>query len=386
MKKDKRKVNISKLISCICFFAVIVALPVITVLSPKESFSEMENRNLESVPKITADSVKSRKYMNKLETYISDHFIGRISWIQTKSTFDIISGKRERNNIYIMKDRLAEKLAEPDYSLIDKSIASINTFSEENDVPVYVMLVPTSAEIYSDQLPYNAEGVSQKNIIDYTYKNLADDVTSINVYSNLMQEKDNYIYYRTDHHWTSFGAYTAYSSAGKKMGYTPVSLNSYDIEHAGSDFYGTFFSKTLYNKVEPDTLDIYHCSSGFPVTEVCVTKEFGTEPEIYESMYFREYLEAKDKYSAFFGTNQPMVTVKSESTGGKLLVIKDSYAHSYIPFLTQHYSEITMIDLRYIQTSYKDVINISDYNQVLFLYNASTFSTDENIKKLSAIK
>ena len=241
MKKDRRKVNIPKLISCIGFFAVLVALPVITVLSPKESFSEMENRNLESVPKLTADSVKSRKYMNKLETYISDHFIGRIGWIQAKSDFDIISGKRERNNIYIMNDRLAEKLAEPDYSLIDKSIASINTFSEENDVPVYFMLVPTSAEIYSDQLPYNAEGVSQKNIIDYTYKNLSDDVTSINVYSNLMQEKDNYIYYRTDHHWTSFGAYTAYSSAGKKMGYTPVSLDSYDIEHAGSDFYGTFF-------------------------------------------------------------------------------------------------------------------------------------------------
>ncbi len=383
MKKDKHKVKIPKLISCICFFAVLIVLPIITVLSPKESFSEMENRNLESVPKLTADNVKSRKYMNSLETYISDHFIGRISWIQTKTTLDIISGKRERNNIYILKDRLVEKLAEPDYSLIDKSIAAINTFSEGNDVHIYVMIVPTSEDIYSDQLPYNAEGVSQKDIIDYAYKNFSDSITPINVYSNLMEQKDSYIYYRTDHHWTSYGAYLAYSSAGKKMGYTPLSLDSYDIEHASADFYGTFFSKTLYDKIKPDTLDIYHCLNGYDISEVSVTKEFGAEPEVHDSMYFREFLDVKDKYSTFFGTNQPMVTVKSKSTGEKLLVIKDSYAHSFVPFLTQHYSEITMLDLRYIQTSYKDVINISDYDQVLFLYNASTFSTDENIKKLS---
>jgi hypothetical protein len=321
--------------------------------------------------------------MNSLETYISDHFIGRISWIQAKTTLDIMSGKRERNNIYILKDRLVEKLAEPDYGLIDKSIAAINTFSENNDIPVYVMIVPTSAEIYSDQLPYNVNGVSQKHIIDYAYKNFTDKITPINVYSNLMEQRDNYIYYRTDHHWTSYGAYLAYSAAGKKMGYTPLPLDSYNIEHASSDFYGTFFSKTLYDKIKPDTLDIYSCLNGFEINEVSITKEFGAKPELHDSMYFREYLDVKDKYSTFFGTNQPMVTVKSESTGGKLLIIKDSYAHSYVPFLTQHYSEITMIDLRYIQTSYKDIINISDYDQVLFLYNASTFSTDENIKKLS---
>ncbi len=77
------------------------------------------------------------------------------------------------------------------------------------------------------------------------------------------------------------------------------------------------------------------------------------------------------------------VTIKSGNEGGKLLVIKDSYAHCYAPFLTEHYSEITLIDLRYIQISYKQLLNPEDYDQVLFLYNASSFISDTDLRKLA---
>ena len=103
---------------------------------------------------------------------------------------------------------------------------------------------------------------------------------------------------------------------------------------------------------------------------------------LHDGMYFREFLDVKDKYSTFFGQNMPMINVITGNPGGRLLVIKDSYAHSLVPFLANHYSEICMLDLRYIQISYKELVNVADYDAVLFVYNASTFMSDDDLKKL----
>lgn len=378
----KKRLNIPNLITCIAFFAILVSMPIITAVLPKKGFSEMENKYLERLPQASAKTIFNRTYMNKLETYISDHFAGRTGWIKGRTVLETSLGKRERNGIYILKNRLAEKISPPDYTSVDKGIAAINKFSEANDVPVFVMIAPTSAGIYADQLPENAPNVDQQEFISYVYENLNSPVTGINVYNTMMSNRDDYIYYRTDHHWTTKGAYLAYAAAGKKMGYTPVPEDLYDIEHAGIGFVGTFYSKTLYDGVEKDILDFYHFVEGSPVKEVAVTEEYGVDPTVYDSMYFREYLSVKDKYSAFLGTNTPLITIKSENDGGKLLIVKDSYAHCYVPFLTQHYSEITLVDLRYINVSYKQIVDPEEYDQVLILYNASSFMTDTDIRKL----
>ena len=378
----KKRLNIPNLITCIAFFAILITMAIMTAVLPKKEFSEMENTSLEKMPKISAKTIFNRTYMNDLEKYISDHFAGRIGWIKARTVLETSLGKKERNGIYILENRLVEKIPEPDYASVDKGIAAINKFAEKNDVPVFVMIVPTSAEIYSDELPENAPNADQYEFISYVYDNLSSSVSSIGVYRTMMSNRDDYIYYRTDHHWTTKGAYLAYAAAGKKMGYTPVPEELYDIEHAGIDFIGTFYSKTLYDGVEKDILDFYHFAEGSSVTEVAVTTNYGEDPAIYNSMYFREYLGVKDKYSSFLGTNKPLITIKAENDGGKLLVVKDSYAHCYVPFLTQHYSEITMADMRYINVSLKQIVDPEEYDQVLILYNASSFMTDMDIRKL----
>lgn len=382
MKKTK-KLNVVNLITCIAFFGILIAFPIVTAIAPKETFSDIENRTLQTMPKASVKTIYDRSYMNKLETYISDHFAGRTDWIKVKTAVETMAGKYERNGIYILDDRLVEKVSEPDYTAIDKSISAINKFVENNNVPVYFMLAPTSAEIYREQLPESAPNVNQRDFINYVYGGLSKAVSTIDVYSAMQSEKFDYIYYRTDHHWTTHGAYYAYEAAAKKMGYEPVPEEMYDIEHASDEFLGTFYSKALYDGVEKDSIDIYHYNGGSSVTDVLITSEYGKAPESYDSMYFREYLDVKDKYSTFLGTNQPLVTIKTNSEGGKLLMFKDSYAHCYVPFLTQHYSEITLVDMRYIQMSYKNVVNPEDYDQVMFLYNASSFMTDVNIRKLA---
>lgn len=370
------------LVTVLLFFGTIIATGCVTVFSEKEEFSETQNRYLAKFPEFTAKKVYNGSFTSGVEEYISDHFPGHDGWISAKTAIELLSGKRESNDIYILKDRLVEKIPEPDMTKVQKSIDGIKQFSADNQTAPYVMIVPTQADIYRYELPANAPNPDQQAFISDVYTALEGSAVPIDIYSVLSANRDDYIYYRTDHHWTTKGAYLAYTAAGRKMGYTPLDEDSFDIEHAGKDFRGTFYSKVLYDGIEPDTLDIWLPSAGNYEPETEIYSTFGADPVIHEGMYFREYLDVKDKYSTFFGTNQPMITVHTGNEGEKLLIFKDSYAHCLVPFLTAHYSEITMVDLRYIQISYKELIDVSDYDRTLFVYNASTFMSDENLKKL----
>ncbi|MEG0614323.1 MAG: DHHW family protein [Oscillospiraceae bacterium] len=373
--------NLPKKLSFIIFFGLLVALPIATIFSPKEKFSDVENRPLADFPKATSDNIIERKFMNGIETYLADHFVGRTAWISAKTKMELAEGKGESNGVYILKDRLIEKLDTPDYTEIDKSIAAINNFAETNKIPTYVMLAPTSTGVYADELPEISPQYDQKKFINDVYAKFSNQIISLDIFNTMFSNRDQYIYYRNDHHWTSLGAYYAYSSTIKRMGYKAISLDKFDIEHASSEFKGTLYSKAVYDEIPADTIDIYSYADGTNVTEVLVNN--GSETTSYPSLYFREYLEKKDKYSTFLGSNQPIITVKTNSVNGKkLLMFKDSYAHSYVPFLAQHYSEITLVDMRYINTAYADILEVSDYDQVMFLYNAATFAGETNIKKL----
>lgn len=360
-------------------------MPILIIFSHKVKFSEIENRYMATFPEFSVENVLDRSYMKGIESYLSDNFIARPDWISMKTNAEIASGKKEQKGVFILNDRLLEKFNPPDFKTVDKSINAISAFSTKIKKPVFVMIAPTSAGIYTDKLPQNAPVYNEKAFIDYIYKNLGNTVTSLDVYSPLNSTREEYIYYRTDHHWTTLGAYYAYASSIKKLGFAPISLNSFDIENASNDFRGTLYSKVIYDKIKPDTLDFYHYNGGTKVLSVEV--ETGMQKKTYDSMYFKDFVDKKDKYASFLGTNQPVVTIKTDAPDNKkILVIKDSYAHCFVPFLAQHYSEIKMVDLRYTTQSLDKIVNLNDYNQVLFLYNASTFASDDNLQKLNFVK
>ena len=373
--------NKQKRISTLIFFIIIIILPLITTFSKKKSFSETENRPLQEKPSLSIESWFDKSFMNQSESYVADHFTGRIKWISSKINMELMLGKTNLNNVYITDSRMLEKIPQPDYSVIDKSISAINDFANSNNVPVFVMMSPTSAGIYSETLPENTPQINQREIINYIYKNLDTKVSAVDVYDLLYAMKDDYIYYRTDHHWTSLGAYYAYSVAIQKLGFTSIAYSKYNIEHASNNFLGTYYSKTLYDKIQSDTIDIYSYNDGDTV--VSCTVDNGIEKKEYNDIYFRDFLKGKDKYSTYLGTNQPEVVIKTNlESNKKILIFKDSYGNSFIPFLTQHYNQITVLDMRYVK-DYKEYVNVSDYSQVLFLYNSTTFCEDENIKKIA---
>ncbi len=367
-----------KIISAVIFMIIIFLFPIIFMFIEKKDFSEEENRKLAKNPEFKLSAIFDKSYMSDMDEYLSDHFPGRINWVKSKMNIDRITGKDIINDIYL-GDMLIEKLPEPDYEEVNKSVQAINQFAQHYDTEVSFLLAPTSAGIYTDRLPLNAPQIDQKEFINSAFQNLSDDVNGINIYDEMFAEKENYIYYRTDHHWTSLGAYTAYKQAASALGFTPISIDKFDIEHASDDFKGTFYSKCFYDDIEADIIDIYACKDGNKVEKVIMNN--GIEETESDSIYFRDYLSVNDKYCVFLGENRAFTNIKTDCINGKkLLIIKDSYANSFIPFLVNHYSEISVIDLRYVKTLLTEFADPNEYDQTLFLYNASTFSKDTNVK------
>lgn len=391
-----KKENIYKILLIGLFALISVAVPVATIISsaglPENAFSENENRYLEKMPKFNFDTVTDKTFMTKFENYFSDRIVMREQWISLMNDFDRLLGKKEIKGIFTEDGRMMQSWRTSDYSVdsVNKNLAAMEKFAEKYPkMKMYFMLAPNAQEIYSDTLPANCGAADQKLFIKNCYDSLPS-ITGIDVYSGLLAAKNEYIYYRTDHHWTSYGAYIGYKSAASAMKFAAYSEDKFSIEHASNEFRGTLYSKTLDNSITPDTIDIYTLANNEPQVKVSVYKS-GAEPDsTYSSLYFREFLDVKDKYSTFLGQNVPRIDIDSEipqeNDKGSLLIIKDSYAHSLIPFLTKNYSHITVLDLRYINSDLSNIgVSLKDYENVLFMYNVITFSQDTNVKKLDFI-
>ena len=389
------------------FALVLGGISLFTAVLPKKEKSENENRYLADFPsainekkletaKNPADvwnSVKW-KYINDrsghafkddFETYLSDHIVRREDWVKASNRIQTLSGKKEINGVYTLDNQMIQTFKEYNADDVNNSINAMNAFAERfPDKQMFFMLAPTVQEFCSGKIPSYEGLLSEKTFIDDCYKKLRN-ISAIDCRSFLASNSDEYIYYRTDHHWTSLGAYYAYQSAAKLLGYTAYGYGSFNIETASSDFRGTLYSKTLDDSIPADNIDYYTLSKNEPkVKMTCIN---GSEVKEYDSLYVRDFLNEKDKYSSFTGSNVPIVEIETDvDTDKTLLIIKDSYAHSLVPFLSKHYSKITMVDMRYINTSLNDLINLDDYSQVLFMYNAVTFAEDGNITKLGLTK
>ena len=361
------------------FCAFIGVFLVANAVAPDRTFSEMENRNLEQLPTPSVKTLLSGEFMKDFETYTTDQFVARDSWIGLKSATERALGKQENNGVYFCdQNTLITRFDQPDSQKVTDNLNYVNNFVENVDIPVTFSLVPTQACIWADRLPEGAPNASQTDILAQA-KAAVPGATWADLYTPLWEHKDEGIFYRTDHHWTSLGAYYCYTGLAQALGDEPGRLDSYTETIRSTEFCGTVFSSSGVRWVSPDTISTYVPDTGITVVSHTYDNK-GNPVEEPRSLYVESFLNVKDKYSMFLGGNQSLGVVTTPNTDKpKLLIIRDSYTDSLVPFLTPHFSEIHLIDLRYYKLSIQEYIEQNDIDQALVLYSVPNFVTDTNL-------
>lgn len=358
------------------FLLFIGSISLFYILTDDRAFSESENRVLAQLPTFTWDKFISGNFTKEFETYLSDQFVHKDFWTGLKATTEKIALKKENNGIYFGKDGyLFERFTEPGKQF-SSNINHLNLFAKNlQDVNMYVMIAPTSIEMYPEKLPKFAYSESQLSAITNIQEQLKASINWIDVYHPLSNSKHEPIYYQTDHHWTTHGAFIAYQAAANAMGFQPYTKDDFSIETVSTEFYGTYDAKANDFTTQPDEIELFQ-----PKFEINYQVEFGDDTPPMDSLYARDFLQKRDQYALFLNGNHGKVIIRSSvNNGRKLLVIKDSYAHALIPFLANHFEEIHMIDLRYTHEKLDRYIEQEGIQDVLALYNIATFADDPNL-------
>ena len=359
------------------YISITISLIIITfsiwfILIDKKDFSDNEFRYLEKWPTLTFDSLFEGEYIKSLESYFTDHFPLRDNFVELKTKVYYDLGQRLINNVYIADDNfLINKFDKPQNS--DKIIDILNKFQLNNkDINIEMIISPTSTSIYSNLLPNNNINYSEKDAIDYYYDKL--NINTIDIYSILLEQKENYqLFYKTDHHWTTYGAYFAYKKYCEVNNIECYSIEDFNVELVSNEFLGTTYSKIFWNKDSKDEIYAFNLeNSNFTVEYLTKTTN---------SLYNNDYLSKKDKYSYFLDNNQPLIKITNNNikNNSEILIIKDSYANSFIPLLANNYKKIHVIDPRYYNLSISDYIKENNINNVLLLYNINNIDNDLGI-------
>ena len=356
------------------FCAFIGGIFLLSLVLPKKEFSELENRYLQTLPTLNFESVHTTgKFMEEAEDYTADHIVGRDFWVALKAWCERLSGKQENNGSYFAgNDTLINRVEAPSQEKLDKDMVYVDALVSNLSVPVYFGLIPSAAATWADKLPQGAPTADELGIIDRVY--FSTGANTIDMAGALAAHKDEAIYYRTDHHWTSLGAFYGANAMLEAMGMEPLNLADYNKTTVSTDFNGTTFSSSGVRWMRPDSIDIYVPEEGVKVTSYFTGKaEEG-------QLYVEDFLEKKDKYSYFLGGNQPLCIIEGQNTDGpRVLVIRDSYSDSLAPFLSERFSQVHLFDLRYNRNSIRQYVEENAIDSVVVLYSFANFTSDTNL-------
>lgn len=363
------------------FFIVIFLIPILYLVISDSEYSTLEKRKLSQFPQPTLKTVFSGEFGEDFETYLNDQMPLRTFFVGTNAYYDKLSGRNGMSGIYSGKDDYLLVTPVNDKPVLDNNINFIGEFIDEIKKPTYVCIVPSSGYINNDKLPFNHYDYNDASLIEKVKEGFSpySNCTFIDITDNFKQlSKTEQLYYKTDHHWTSLGAYECYSILGSNMGFTPTERSMFNVE-IYDGFYGTNYSKSALWFTPSETLEVWENKerSEKPVSLfISESREVTTT----DSLFFRENLDTTDQYTVFLDGNHAVVTIKNEyaENDKNLLLLRDSYSHCIAPFLADNYSEIILVDVRYYLEPVSDIVISNDIDDILLLYSLDSIvnSTD----------
>lgn len=387
-----------KIITIGIFLSFIYIFYIWCMVKTQDNYSETEKRSLAQKPEFSMEEFMDGKYSTDYEAYVKDQFPERDAFVSMKNSTEILMGKTLLKGVFIGKDGyLIENHGEKTYHTeraeknANAVISAANRWSETlGDDHVSVMIVPTSQTVMKDKLPSLALVYDQTEYIDTIADGLKDGLL-VDVNSVLSNHSDEYIYYKTDHHWTTYGAFLAYREWCESKGLTPYTEDELSITSVTEDFMGTIYNK-LNIFTDKDTIEIYEPAN-------ITTQAVFNLTEKKDTLFDIACLESRDKYSVFLGGNPGILEItddKHETVSDKhigeslnqnkseriLMILKDSYANCFTPMTQGMFDRVYVIDLRFFNMKIDTFVEKYGITDVLLLYNADTLATDVNVSRI----
>lgn len=366
------------------FGGVLAGMQAAFWLLPHADFSEKEKRVLAAPPAVSAASVADGSLFSQVESYIADHFAGRDGWVGVDAYLAQAEGRNAVGGVVRGRDGwlFPAPLADNTETL-EKNMQAITDFAGAQDTPVNLMAVPSAGAVVQDKLPALHLDWPDADLLERARRMAGDRVRWLDV-TGYFQASDapDALYYRTDHHWTSAGAYQAYCLLMQEQGKASVPPETFDVKRV-SGFYGTSYAKSGLWLTRPDEIALWSDPALHAVTTVYDGD--GRAPVTQQGMLFEEYLEQADKYAVFLSGNHARVHIETDADSDKrLLVVKDSYAHALAPFLAEEYRTIDLIDLRYFKRqTISDWLAKNPADEILLVYGISSLMQDKNLQWLA---
>lgn len=361
--------------------SLIMLVSILNLFIPSRSFSELENRYLQTLPTLTFKDFLSGSYTSDFEKYATDQFPFRDLWVKVKSSSDLLLLKKDNGRVYFGKNNfLFDVKTEIDYSQLEQNIGYINQFIENMKVDgeknINLLLIPSKETIYKDYLPDYAPIIDEIGLMEEVTISINSNI--IDRLATLEGKREEYIYYKTDHHWTSLGAYYGYEALGDYLGFKPVEIEQFNKDLVSDTFLGSMYRKVNVFKGSPDRIFKYYLD-GDSIDHLIVNEE-----SIRDSLYDESFLDKNDKYSYFLGGDYGLVEINTKINNGRsLLLIKDSFSNSMVPFLAEHFETIYMIDARYFGRSITEFIEEKDIEDILMAYSLSTIIGSKSLNILT---
>lgn len=374
-----------KRLPMIVFIGFIAVMLILFIILPKKEYSSSEKRYLQEAPEFNASSLftsdKKNSFQTKFEKYIEDHTAGRNFWVGFSAYYNLALGNNGEKGVYKGADDYL--INDPEAKdMLARNSGFMEEFAQQINVPVTVAVAPSTGWLCPDKLPrfhYTYLDDERFAALEDTF----DKAEFIDLRDGLKEAytQGHQVFYRTDHHWTAYGAYTAYRALSKTLGYTPHEPTDYSVD-TYEGFYGTTYSTSGFWLTPPDSIEVWDNKLNDGDIKVSITDGENTVEQ--DDMFFYDHLDEDDKYPVYLDGNHPYTVIKNTKLkdGKKLMVIKDSFAHSMVPFLADHYSEIIMVDLRYYSYPLSEVISREGVDRVLMLYSLDNLTSDDNIAKL----
>ena len=367
------KKNLTDILTCALFCGFTAVMLVLFLVLPKTDFSELEKRTLAQSPKADGEAILSGDFGKEAETYIADHLPARSFFVGLSNYYDLLSGRQGIKEILVATgDRLVEKPNEPNDAAVERNMNAINAFAQRIGQKVDLMIVPSAGYVLENTVTGLHSAYKDDEIISGIHALAGENVRPVALLDAFAGAEDKgALYYRTDHHWTALGAYTA---AQVYLDGALPAKESYAVE-SYDGFYGTTHSRSGLWLTKPDAVELWNDGGNYTVTAYSNASD--TVGVTHDSLFYPERLQERDMYTVYLNGNQPLVRIQNPAGEGKLLVIRDSYANCLGTLLAGKYREVVLVDLRYWKTPVSDLA-AEGFDDVLVCYSLYNFLTDAN--------